>query len=365
MTSIAKLRAEYQRVVGEAQHSMLRQPSRTLKQHLQALADFATDTTESDVYGSGELIESLEQDMATLFGKEAACFMPSGTMAQNIALKIYATQKDKPAFACHPTSHLVLHEQAAFEHLWGLEAELIGEAYAPIELADIKTLDPARIAAVVTELPAREIGGQLPPWEDLVKQSRWLKEQGIAFHIDGARLWHCKAAYGKSFAEIGELADSLYLSFYKDLAGISGAVLLGTQAFIDKAKVWQRRAGGNLFSLHPYILSAKLGLEENLDSVDDAVHYAKELAQALNTVPNVEVLPAVPQAAMFHLIVDADEPELMAKMVEQLEASHVQVLPLPREKKNGSLIFEIPVGRAAMSKPVKFWHQHLAQLLQS
>lgn len=367
---LTQLRNAYQQVAATSTESMLRQPHRSVKAHLQAITDFTDASVSSDVYGSGSLIEEFEQEIAALFGKEAACFMPSGTLAQNIVLKINAQASGKNKFACHPTSHLVLHEQAAFEHLWNLDVKLVGEDHAPLELADLGSSDLYSISTVVTELPAREIGGQLPTWEDLVAQSEYLKAQGIQFHFDGARIWQCKAAYGKSFCEIGALADSIYVSFYKDLAGISGAMLLGTKDLIEKAKVWQRRAGGNLFALHPYILSAKLGLKENLQAVDEAVEYAKLLGAALESIPSIELLPQVPQAAMFHFTLKMDEAELLKKMEAHCRTTGVQVLPLPRDKyvthnQQTTLIFEIPVGRAAMSQPVSFWAKHLEALINT
>ncbi|CUS49333.1 MAG: L-threonine aldolase [Idiomarinaceae bacterium HL-53] len=356
-------RTLYSELTSLAQTSMLRQPSRSVKDTLTRLAAFTPSETRSDVYGQGQLISEFEQQVARIFGKPAACFMPSGTLAQNIALRIYAEQRGIPQFACHPTSHLLLHEQAAYEHLWQLEALPIGRKERPIIKADLETLDAKTLCAVVTELPAREIGGQLPDWQDLQAQSQTLRQHHIPFHFDGARLWQTQAAYQKPFTEIGALADSIYLSFYKDLAGVSGAILLGEEWFISEARVWLRRAGGNLYAWYPYILSAQLGLEENLEAVHEAVAYAKTLGPALASLESVEIIPNPPQAAMFHLAIELPEARLLSAMIEAYEQSQMQVLPLPRAQHGHSLIFEIPVGRAAMQKPVSFWVEHLAKIL--
>src|SRR5215212_4097868 len=89
-------------------------------QVLTELAAAAAPTLQADVYGEGELIETFEREVAGLLGKEAAVFMPSGTMAQQVALRIWADRTGRRSVAQHPTSHLELHEERALEHLHGL-----------------------------------------------------------------------------------------------------------------------------------------------------------------------------------------------------------------------------------------------------
>ncbi|MFU8784117.1 threonine aldolase family protein [Aliidiomarina sp.] len=373
--------------------SMLRQPARGMAATLRSLADYV-ETLEresgqpvaQDVYGQGALIEDFEQEIAALFGKPAALFLPSGTLAQPLALRIHAEHKGRNTIGLHPTSHLLLHEESGYQELWGLAAQHIGDEQAPFTSEDLRNLvytpssplsaargfgvGPAAElpAAVVWELPAREIGGQLPSWHDLQAQVAWAREHDIAVHFDGARLWQCQAAYGQSLATIAGLADSVYVSFYKDLAGISGAMLLGEADFIAEAKVWARRAGGNLFSLYPYILAAKQGVAENLASVDSAVSYARELGLALAEVAAVQVVPNPPQAAMFHLHIQMEREQLQQAIAAYAQEQGVEVLPKPRASyvREGKpvQVCEIPVGRNAMQHPVAFWQQHLVALLQ-
>lgn len=357
------IRKGYAAAARAAQWSILRHPSRNMAETLRTLADRAEGLLEPDVYGRGELIESFEWNMAKKLGKPAALFLGSGTLAQPLALKLHSLQRGKNTVALHPTSHLVLHEHDGYQQLWGLKGHLVGKPNAPIHLDDLQQISPASLAALVLELPMREIGGQLPQWDELKAQVAWAQQHNIAVHFDGARLWHCPAAYGRSLAEICSLADSVYVSLYKDIGGIAGAILAGPEDFIAEARIWARRAGGNLISWYPYVLAAELGLEENLAAVDEAVSYAQKLGLMLGTIEGVTVQPEVPQAAMFHLHIEGDADTLVHRITSYAELESVVVLPLPRGTVGQSSIFEISIGRRTMAKPPEFWLAHLAKCL--
>lgn len=357
------LRRAYQQAARRAQCSILRHPPESMAAVLRQLADRAEEFDEPDVYGSGALIEDFEAKLAALLGKQAALFLPSGTLAQPLALKIHALARQNNHVGLHPSSHLVLHEHDGYQQLWGLTGHHVGQPEQVLTVSDLQHLEAQQLAAIVLELPMREIGGQLPQWSDLQAQSQWAKERGIAVHIDGARLWHCPAYYQRSLAEICDLADSVYVSLYKDIGGIAGAILAGTEAFIAEAKVWSRRAGGNLISMYPYILAAEKGIDDNLAAIDDAVTYARELGPLLGSVDGVTVNPSEPQGAMFHLHIDCDEELLMQAITEYANAHGIIVLPLPRANKTGQCVCEISVGRRTMQQPTEFWYKHLSACL--
>ncbi|RUO63123.1 threonine aldolase family protein [Pseudidiomarina insulisalsae] len=354
----------YQRAARNARWSILRHPQRTMAETLRLLATRAEQETAPDVYGKGDLIERFEQRMATLLGKPAALFLPSGTLAQPMALRIHCDQREKWGVGLHPTSHLVLHEHDGYEQLWQLKGQLLGVRDRVLSHADLRNVNADALGALLLELPMREIGGQLPSWDDLKAQVAWARERGIAVHFDGARLWHCPAYYQRSLAEISALADSVYVSLYKDMAGIAGAVLAGESDFIAKARIWNRRAGGNLISFYPYLLAAEQGLDDNLASMDAAVVYARELGLALADLPGVELVPTTPQAAMFHLHI-AHGPEHLTDAITRYAGQHnVLVLAKPRDTDaKGRSVCEISVGRNALAQPVAFWREHLAACL--
>ena len=273
------------------------------------LADATDEDERFEHYGSGERIGRLEARVAELLGKESAVFFPSGTMAQQIALRIWCDRRGVRTVAFHPTCHLELHEEKGYERLHGLHGMLVGDPNRLIALDDLEGIREP-VAALLLELPQREIGGLLPSWEDLSGQVAWARERSVATHLDGARLWESQPFYGRPHAEIAALFDSVYVSFYKGLGGMAGAALAGDAALVAEARVWQRRHGGNLVTLHPYVVAAELALDARLHRL--AVHWkhARALAAALAAVDGVEVVPDPPQTPLFHVLLRGDRERL-------------------------------------------------------
>jgi threonine aldolase len=221
-------------------------------------------------------------------------------MAQQIALRIHAERARCRTVAFHPTCHLELHEQRGYSRLHGLEACLVGPRDRLLTRQDLDALAEP-VAALLLELPQREIGGLLPSWQELGEQRAWARERGVALHLDGARLWESAPFYRRSLQEIAALFDSVYVSFYKTLGAIAGAALLGDAGFIREARIWQRRHGGNLVSLYPFALSARECLRERLDKVPGYIDHARQIAQRLARLPGVRVQPDPPQTNLFHV----------------------------------------------------------------
>ena len=275
-------------------------PPRPVADRLHEMALSAYAQLPSDFYGSGGIVGQLEIEMAALMGKEAAVFMPSGTMAQQIALRIWCERAATQTVAFHPTCHLELHEQGAYRELHHLSAILLGEKH---RLFTFQDLDAVRdqLGALLIELPQREIGGQLPTWEELGLIVAWARDCGVRLHLDGARLWECGPYYARPYAEIAAQFDSVYVSFYKILGGLPGAILAGPADFIAEARIWQRRHGGNLVSLAPNAIAAKMGLDRHLHRIPEYCRKAAEIAAILHGLDGLQVVPDRPPTNMMHL----------------------------------------------------------------
>jgi threonine aldolase len=280
-----------------------------MRDRLTEVAEATASEERPDTYGEGERIERLEGRIAAILGKPAAVFMPSGTMAQQIALRIWCERRGCRTVAFHPTCHLEIHEQMGYSVLHGLRARLVGDPNEVITLADLEQIHEP-LAALLLELPQREIGGRLPAWDDLVAQTSWAGERGIALHMDGARLWQVGPFYERDHAEIAGLFDSVYVSFYKDLGALAGAALAGDADLIAEARVWQRRHGGNLVTSHPFVVSAELSLDGRLERIPRLVEHARALAAAMAAVDGVEIVPDPPQTPMFHVLLRGDRERL-------------------------------------------------------
>src|SRR5712692_7022265 len=128
---------------------------------LSELAAMTHPEIQADRYGEGDLITHFEADVAALLGKEAAVFMPSGTMCQQIALRIWSDRRKIPQIAFHSTCHLEIHEQHGYQRLHSLHGVLLGSPHRLFTLDDLKAIKEP-LGALLIELPQREIGGQLP-----------------------------------------------------------------------------------------------------------------------------------------------------------------------------------------------------------
>jgi threonine aldolase len=280
---------------------------------LRALADRAG--ARLDVYGGGESVERLEARIAALLGKEAAVLFPSGTMAQQIALRIWCGRRGCSTVAFHPQCHLDVHEERGYEHLHGLHARPVGDHDALIRRADLDEVDEP-VGALLLELPQRDLGGQLPPWRELRAQVAWARANGVALHLDGARLWQCGPFYRRPLREIASLFDTVYVSLYKDLGALGGCALAGPQDVIAEARVWRVRHGGRLSTFEPMALSAERGLDEVLPRMPAFVRKAKEIGAALARVEGVAVVPDPPQVAMLHVAVRGEHDRVNDELLE-------------------------------------------------
>lgn len=305
--------------------------------------EHVSEDVPSDQYGQGRVIRQFEEKLAGRLGKEAAVFFPSGTMAQQIALRIWCDETGERTVAYHPLSHLEIHEQDGLKELHHIEPLLVGETDRLMTLEEVKVLPD--VACLLLELPQREIGGELPSFEELEAISRHCKERGIHLHLDGARLFESLPHYGKTAEEVCALFDSVYVSFYKGFGGVAGAILAGPASFCETSKIWKRRYGGDLISLYPYILSSDYYYELRKDKMELYRDQAQELAERFNELDGVWTTPHVPVTNMFHLHWRGEAEELSERLARVQGATRVGVTGylVPRD---GYCSTEISIGDA-------------------
>jgi threonine aldolase len=258
---------------------------------------------EYDRYGTGDLIEHFEQKVAALLGKPAAVFMPSGTMAQLASVRIWTERQNTQRFGLHATSHLDHHEAQAYQALFRLHGVKVGQDAKPILADDVAALAEP-LGCLIVELPMREIGGRLPEWDELQALKSTAQTRGLPLHLDGARLWECRAFYGRSYAEIADGFDSVYVSLYKGIGGLAGAVLAGSEDFVAAARLWRQRMGGRLITQSPMLVSAAMNLDTRLAMMDKYYARALTFAEGLNRIEGIRTLPRVPQVNMLHVMFD-------------------------------------------------------------
>lgn len=281
------------------------------------LAGISADTAV-DRYGDGGVVTELETEVAALLGKPAAAFLPSGTMAQQSVLRVHADRRQRRTVVFHPMCHLHRHEAQAFQRLHGLTGRPAGHPDRLMSIDDLTAIaEPP--AALLIELPQRDLGGQQPDWPDLRAQAEWARRRGAAVHLDGARIWESAAGYGRPLGEIAALFDTVYVSFYKGIGALAGCCVAGPADILAEVREWRHRMGGTLFGLWPNAASALSCLRHRLPLMPDYLSHAREIADALRDLPGVRVVPDPPQVPMMHLMLETT-PERFAAAARRLAA---------------------------------------------
>jgi len=303
---------------------------------------------ETDRYGSGGVVSELEAEVASLLGKPAALFLPTGTMAQQATLRVHADRNGRRAVVFHPACHLDWHEGRGYQRLHGLIGVPAGEIGAPLTRSTLDGIHELP-AALLIELPQRDLGGTLPVWDDLVAQVGWAREREAAVHMDGARLWEATPWYGRSPAEIAALFDTVYVSFYKGLGAIAGCCVAGPTDVVAEVSEWRTRHGGRLFGMWPYAASALTSLRSRLPRMPSYYQHAIAIAGALSDLPGVEVIPRPPQSPLMHVQLSVSTAGLESRAFEIARRDKIWTFPRPFSTVSPTLQrIEFTVGDATL-----------------
>jgi threonine aldolase len=268
--------------------------------------------TKPDRYGEGGVVAEIESEIATLLGKEAAVFLPSGTMAQQSVLRVHADRRQRRVVVFHPACHVDKHEGRGYERLHHLTGRPTGHPDRLLGLDDLHGVgEPA--AALLLELPQRDLGGQQPGWDSLQTQVSWARVRGAAAHLDGARLWESAAGYERTPAAVAALFDTVYVSFYKAIGALPGCCLAGPADIVAEVREWRQRMGGTLYALWPNAASALTCLRMRLPRMPRYLGHARAIADALREAPGVEVIPDPPQTSMMHLLLKTTQESFAAR----------------------------------------------------
>jgi threonine aldolase len=295
---------------------------------LRELADAAAALDEPgawDRYGEHGPVAALERRVAELLGKPAAAMFPSGVMAQQSMLRVWCDTVGSRRVAAPGVCHPIKHESDGPRLLHGFEFELLTDGPTVPQVEHLGAIH-GRLGAALLELPLRAAGYLLPSWDELVAFSTACGERGIPLHLDGARIWESAPYLGHSPAEIAGLADSVYVSLYKGLGGLAGAVVAGPEDEVAQARVWRTRMGGTLFSLMPFAVAALRGLDRELPRMPEYHERAVLLAQRL-AERGIRVTPQPPHTNAFRLHVEREVVDLDERRVVAMERDHVRLSP--------------------------------------
>jgi threonine aldolase len=247
-----------------------------------------------------------------------------------------------------PQSHLAVGEEHGYSVVHGLRFHAVGDRHEPMTLSSLRQVGEP-LAAVLWELPQRDIGGELPTWEELEEQVDWAGQRGAAVHLDGARLWEAQTYYERPFAEIAGLFDSVYVSLYKGLEGVRGAVLAADAETIAAASVWLTRLGGAIPEAWPLAAVALLGLDDVLPRMAEFRDHAVALATAINADGVASTVPNPPKTPLFHVHLPAPKAAVEQAGAELVAEHGIQLFGTVRSSPdNRRCSFEVVVGENAM-----------------
>jgi threonine aldolase len=256
--------------------------------------------------------------------------------------------------AVHPLAHPEVHERGAFTALSGLRTVHPTTERRLPDADEIHDLDEP-FGTLMLELPLRDAGFVLPTWDGLTATVAAARERDAVVHFDGARLWECPPHFGHSLPEIAGLADSVYVSFYKSLGGISGAALAPSAALVAEAKAWRHRYGGLLFQQWPAALAALHGLDHELPRLPRYVAHAKVVATALRealngVVPFFRINPETPYTHQFQVWLQYEPDALNAAGLRQTEETKTAVFGkwFASEELPGLAVTEMTVASSAL-----------------
>jgi len=239
-----------------------------------------------DVFGDDPTVKALEARTAELLGKEAAVFMPSGTMANQIAVGVHTRPGDE--LICAGTSHVYLWEAGGIARHSGVTARTFEGDFgllSPIEIDDaVRPDDPhyVRTRLVWLENTHNRGGGRIHPIESVAGIARWAHENRLAMHLDGARLMNAVVASGTPAKEWARYFDTVAICYSKGLGAPVGSALTGTIEAMREARKLRKLMGGGMRQAGVIAAAALYALENNVERLAEDHANAQILASAFS-----------------------------------------------------------------------------------
>lgn len=319
-------------------------------QFLQAIAEGGE--IEADYYSNGGAVEALERRMAEILGKERAVFLPTGTLANHLAVRIQA--RDRSRVIVQKESHLYNDSGDCAQVLSNLNLVPLAPSGGTFSLEDVQSeigrADGGRVTTGVSvisiESPIRRLLGKLFDYGEMQRICRFAREEGIATHMDGARLFMASGYTGISPAEYASHFDTVYVSMWKYFNAPSGAVLAGPADLLDDLFHTRRMFGGGLPYAWPFAAAALHSIDGFAERFGAGVRAGEELKVALRGIPGLRVEEISDGSNLFKLHVSRGSPEGLRTALREEGI----LLPGPNRNFTG---FAIGVNETLTRRPVE------------
>ena len=248
-----------------------------------------------DVYLEDPTVNALEHRAAEIFGKEAALFVPTGCMGNLIAIKVWTHHGDE--VICEERSHVNLYELASMSAIAGCMPRVARGEDGILGWSEIEAVIRPKIyydsqtALVCLENSHNMAGGTLYTGAQISDICNHAHAAGLKVHLDGARVFNAAVALGVPVSEIARHLDSVMFCLSKGLGAPIGSMVVGTQQFIDKARVYRKMFGGGMRQVGVLAAAGKIALEESPKRLHVDHQNARRLAEGILQIPTLHIDP--------------------------------------------------------------------------
>jgi threonine aldolase len=250
-----------------------------------------------DVFGDDPTVNRLEERVADLLGKEAALYVPSGTMSNQIAVKAHTQPGDE--LLCDLNCHIYNYEAGGPAVLSGVTCRTLDGDFGILDLSQLEDKIRSRednhlvhTRLVCLENTHNRGGGKIYPIEKIEAISRWARANGLAMHLDGARLWNAIVATDIAAHEWAKHFDSVSVCFSKGLGAPIGSALAGPLALITKGRRIRKLFGGGMRQAGIAAAAALYALDHNIERLDEDHKNAQLIATAIADTDGLRLHPA-------------------------------------------------------------------------
>ncbi len=277
-----------------------------------------------DNYSNFGVVEKMEKKFAEMLGMESGIFMPTGTLANNIALMKHAGNNRRVLL--QSLSHVYNDTGDGAQTLCNLNLIPLAPGETSFTLADVKAeLDRAssgrvktRIGVISIESPVKRKNNEMFDFKEMQLISEYARSNGIKMHLDGARLFNVVAHSGIPAADFASLFDTVYISLYKDFNAASGAVLCGSKEFTEGLYHTRRMFGGGMPQAWPFASVALHFADSFLSDYHEALSRFKEFSKILNSRAEFDISSIENGSNVFMMKVKVSNPDLYrSKLAEQ------------------------------------------------
>lgn len=268
----------------------------------------ANAEVNDDVIDVDPTVKRLQDLCAEMLGKEAAIYMPSGTMTNQVAVRIHCQPGDE--LICDVNCHIYNYEQGAYAQLSGVATRTVDGDFGVLEVEQLRDLiRPDNEHMVHTQLVCLENthnrgAGRILPYDSVESVCRWAQENGLRRHLDGARLFNAAVASGIEAAEWAKHFDTVSVCFSKGLGAPVGSALAGPRELIELARRHRKVFGGGMRQSGIIAAGALYALENNVDRLAEDHANAKILADAVRKADGLELEPDLVNTNMVIFRID-------------------------------------------------------------